>query len=179
MLFPKRRMQYFNKLAQQASTTPQAVPTTTVAPPPNFEASSAWGWLNGSYNSYSLTTLNNLISTLNTALHISSNGQFNFQILHGNSFQVDISASPSADVKNLLTISILIYKTFLNNGNPFEVKPTSKQIQIWGQQIINSPSFMNLSQINPTGALAQKISGNLKNNILNFIRYLDSYNPVS
>lgn len=174
----KKRLLFWSKLAQQTTTTPQAVPATTVAPPPAFQASGIWGWITSSYNSYSVTILNNLVSLLNTSLHYSSNGQYNWQKAYNNAFQIDPSAAPSVDTKNLLNLSLLVYRTFINKGNQFPTKPTPQQIQSWGNLVSNSQAFLNLSQINPTGPLAQKVQGNLKDDILNFIRFLNMYNPV-
>lgn len=188
MLTIKTRLKFFSKIAQQVaapasaststSATPAAAtPAPSIAPPPAFQASGVWGWLNAAYTPTTISTINNLCSTLNIALHYASNGQFNFQILRGQAFQVDPSGAPSVDAKNLLNLSILVYKTFLNAGNEFKTKPTGKQIKTWGDMISNSQSFLNLSQLNPTGIIAQKMPGNLKDNILNYIRYLEIANP--
>jgi len=185
MLSTKKRINLLAKIAQQAATpatsttatTPATAQPATIAPPPQFQASSAYGWLSNAYNSTSISTINNLCSTLNIALHYASNGQFNFQILRDQSFQFDPSSAPSVDAKNLLNISALVYKTFLNSGNAFPTKPTGKQIKTWGDMIGASQAFLNLSQLNPTGIIAQKIQGNLKDNILNYIRYLEAANP--
>lgn len=175
----KNRLQFFTKIAQTTPTTaPQAAPATTVAPPPAFQASGVWGWIPGSYNSTSVNTLNGLVALLNTSLHYSSNGTYNWQELYNDAFQVDPSGAPSIDTKNLLNLSILIYRTFLNSGNQFPAKPTPQQIQGWGSKVVASQAYLNLSQVNPTGPLAQKVQGNLKENILSFIRYFNMYNPV-
>ena len=184
----KARLKFLSKIAQQAapaataststSATPAAAtPVPSIAPPPSFQASAVWGWLNSAYTPTTISTINNLCSTLNMALHYASNGQCNLQILRGQAFQVDPSGMPYVDAKNLLNLSILVYKTFLNAGNAFQAKPTGKQIKTWGDMMSNSQSFLNLSQINPTGIIAQKMSGNLKDNILNYIRYLEIANP--
>ena len=175
------RLKLLSKIAQQttSTTTPQTTTTTaTIAPPPNFQASGMWGWLTNSYNSYTITLINNLISILNTALQYASNGEFNFQILKDQSFQVDISSAPSVDAKNILNLSILLYKTFLNSGNQFPQKVSSQQIKTWIELINNSQALMNLSQLNPTGIIAQKIPGNLKDNIINYLRYISLANPA-
>jgi hypothetical protein len=190
MLSTKNRIKLLSKIAQLGSapqsttnnpTTPQSTPaaSTTISPPPTFIASQIYGWLPGQYNTNSINYINGLISLLNTALHYSSNGQYNFQELRNDNFQIDPSGAPSIDTKNLLNLSILIYKTFLNSGNQFPTKPTPQQIQNWGKLIGSSQAFLNLSQLNPSGPIAQKIPGNMKDNILNYIRYLDMYNSIS
>lgn len=178
-----QRLRIWMKLAQQApaGTTTTPAPATqqaNIPPPPAFQASAAYGWMTRAYNAYTVTTLNNLIATLNVALHYSSNGKYNFLILRNNSFQVDPSAAPSVDTKNLLNLAILIYKTYLNSGNPLPQQATPQQIQTWNQRISTSQALLNLSQLSPTGQIAQRIPGNLRENILNFLRYLSMYNPI-
>jgi len=165
----------WQKLGQ---SVPQSNVATNSTPPPAFQASSAYGWLNSQYNSYTIITLNSLISLLNVALHYSSNGQYNFQILKNNNFQVDPGSAPSLDTKNLILLSMLMFKTFLNNGNNFPDKPNTQQIQSWIAQINNSQALLNLSQVNPTGNIAIKISPNLKEDIINFLRYISMYNSI-
>jgi len=172
----KERLKILTKIAQQA-TTPTA-PTTTMVPPPGFQASSIFGWLGSVYNTQTVSSLNNLCSTLNIALHYVSNGQFNWQVLRGNGFQVDPSGAPNVDAKNLINLSMLTYQTLLNAGNkpPQQVSPS--QIATWVGMLSNSQALMNLSQVNPTGVIAQKIPGNLKDTILTYLKYLTMYNPL-
>lgn len=181
------RLQLLRKLAQQASapqttandtqTTPQTVSTTpTTTPPPAFSASQTWGWLVEVLNPITINALNSLISTLNIALHYASNGKLNWLELHNDGFQVDPSGTPSIDAKNLLNVSILVYRTYINSGNKPPQPFTSAQIKAFNQQIANSQAFLNLAQLNPTGAVAQRIPGGLKDTILNILRYIDSAN---
>jgi hypothetical protein len=193
MLPLKLRLKILNKIAQAvpgapaspasppsptAPTTPDSTTKATVASPPTFQASGAWGWMNNVYNSYSVTTLDKLVSLLHTALHYASDGKHNFQTLKNNSFNVDSSGEKSIDSKNLLNLSSLIYKTYLNAGNQPPAKITPEQITMWNNQVNQSQSFLNLSQLSPTGTLAQKIPGNLKENIQNSLRELSRYNPA-
>jgi len=66
----------------------------------------------------------------------------------------------------------------LNAGNLPPAKITPEQITMWNNQVNQSQSFLNLSQLSPTGTLAQKIPGNLKENIQNSLRELSRYNPA-
>lgn len=172
------------RIAQTAapgnSGLPQAAPTptATLPPPPAVKATDLWGWLTRDYNTQTIGTLNSLVSLLNTALHYSSNGKYNFQILKNDNFQVDPSGVPSIDTKNLIFLASNVYRTFLNSGQEFKAKPTGEQIATWGNGLINSQPLLNLSQVNPTGPLAQKIQGNIKDTILNYVRYLLMYNPI-
>lgn len=184
MLPRKSRLKILAKIAQQTDVPPSTSDTSTpikpgIASPPNFLASSIWGWLNNSYNSYSITLIDRLISILNIALHYASNGQNNFQTLKNKNFQIDSSAAGTVDAKNLINLSMLIFKTLLNNGNQFPQKVTPDQIYHWVQTISNSQPLLNLSQLSPTGAIAQKIPGNFRDNILNLLRTLQMYNPAN
>lgn len=181
------RLQLLRKLSQQASapqtttnntqTTPQTTAITpTTTPPPTFSASQTWGWLVGAFNPTTLNALNSLVSTINIALHYASNGQTNWLELHNDGFQVDPSGTPSIDAKNLLNVSILIYRTYINSGNQPPQPFTSAQIKMFNQQIANSQAFLNLAQLDPTGAVAQRIPGGLKDTILNILRYIDTAN---
>src|SRR6202790_286016 len=115
MLSQKMRFKIFEKLSQQTDQTGTVTTPTqpNIPPPPSFVASNTpgWTWIINIYNSQSVNTINTLIGLINIALHYSSNGQFNMQILRNNSFQVDPSGVPSVDTKYLLNIAVLIYKT--------------------------------------------------------------------
>lgn len=199
MLPLKFRLKILNKLAQAVPGAPGAPaspaspasptspasttnPTSTTAavipPPPAFTASGAWGWMGNVYNSASVGFINSLVSTLNTALHYASQGQHNWQTLKNNSFNVDSSGEKSVDSKNLLNLSRLIYTSYLNGGNQFPQKVTGDQVATWNNAVMQAQSYLNLSQLSPTGAIAQKMPGNLKDNIANTLRQLAQYNPV-
>lgn len=130
------------------------------------------------YNSASIGFINGLVSILNTALHYSSQGKHNWQTLRNNSFNIDPSGEKSVDTKNLLNLSKLVYQSYLNGGNQFPARVTGAQIATWNNAVLQSQSYLNLSQLNPTGAVQQKMPGNLKDNIANILRQLAQYNPV-
>lgn len=161
-----------------APTTPESTTAAQIPPPPNFQVSAAYGWMTNSYNSNTVASIDKLAGILNMALHYASNSKYNLLILRNQSFQVDPSAAPSIDAKNLLNLSVLLYKTYLNSGNQFPQKPTGNQIQEWNSRIEQSQAFLNLSQLSPTGTIAQKMPGNIKDNILNILREIDRYNPA-
>lgn len=161
--------------APNAPTEPTSTTAATIPPPPSFQASGAWGWVRNVYNSNSADQVDDLVDLLNQALHLASNGKFNWQILRNN-FQVDPSAAGGADARNLLNLSKLVHQTYLNGGNIFPQKVTGRQVATWNRGVSESPSFLSLSQLNPTGPIARKI-GNLKDRILNILRELARYNP--
>ncbi|MGI0058914.1 MAG: hypothetical protein ACREBJ_04025 [Nitrosotalea sp.] len=123
--------------------------------------------------------INNLVAILNLALHYATNGQENWQTLRNNSFNVNPSSFTNVDAKNLFNLSKMIYGTYLNHGNRPPTKVSGSQIETWNNSLSQSKAFLNLSQLNPTGTIAQKMPGNLKDNILQQLRLLAQYNPVS
>jgi hypothetical protein len=182
------RFKILTKLAQEAGVTlvktDQLGNITTpsqplIAPPPSFVASAApgWTWIKNVYNSQSVMALDSLVNIANIALHYSSNGQSNFNTLKNDSFKIDSSGVYSVDTKNLLNLSILIYKTFINSGNPPAHKLSSGQIKRFADRISNSQAFLNLYDLNPTGIIAQKIQGTLGEVIINVLNHLETYNP--
>lgn len=164
--------------AQPATTTPTSTTQAVIPPPPAFTASGAWGWMGNVYNSASIGFIDSLVKLLNTALHYSSEGKHNWQTLRNNSFNVDPSGAHSVDTKNLLNLSKLIYQSYLNAGNQFPQKVTGNQIAAWNGAVLQAQSYLNLGQLSPTGAVAQKMPGNIKDNISNTLRQLAQYNPV-
>lgn len=180
----KERLKLLTRIAQTAATSTTGLPQTTptpaasVPPPPGVQASALWPALATAYNSQTVQQINGLVALLNTALHYSSNGQYNFQILKNDNFQVDQSGFPSMDTKNIFLVCSIVYKTFINAGHDFAAKPTGIQIKGWGDSLIASQPYLNLSQLNPTGPLAQKVRGNPKDQILAIIRAIELANPI-
>lgn len=159
--------------APNAPTTPESTQAATIPPPPVFQASGAWGWMGNVYNSNSVGLIDSLADLLNKSLHYASNGKFNWEKLRNN-FNVDASAAGGEDAKNLLNLSKLVHKSYLNSGNAFPQKVTGNQIAVWNAEL---QGVLNSIQLNPTGPVAQKM-GNPKDSILNILRDLARYNPV-
>lgn len=172
----RKRMLKLAQAVNSATTATTSTSNATIAAPPSFQASSIYGWLSSAYNTYTISLINQICTYLNTALHYSSNGQYNFQALKNQNFQVDISSTNSTDSKNLLLVSMLFFKTFLNSGNKPLQPFTSQQIDDFNKLITSSPAFLNIAQLNPTSGAAQKIQGNLHDIILNLLKILISYN---
>jgi hypothetical protein len=172
------------RVAQAATGTPTA-PTTTPAaaatppPPPAFQASSVYPGIRKGFSSASVSLIDQLCSLLNMAVHYASNGKDNFQVFRNNNFNFDTSGAASVDQKNLMILSQMVYRTLLNSGNAFVQPLTGQQIQDMVGRMINSSALSSLSQINPTGTIAQKVPGNLKTNIATYLQYLISANPVT
>ena len=183
----KSRIKLLQRIAQavesntnQPSTTNTGT-TTAVPPPPAFNpASGPWAWTVKYYNPTTISYLTNVLNIISTSLHYASNGQYNLVRNQNNLGSLDPSGMPSVDAKNLLLLSQLFYRTFIDNGVPFTQPPTPQQINTWCDNIINSQPLLNLSQINPTGPAAQRLqlSDSLKQIIINNLNYIKSYNPT-
>ena len=198
MLPLKLRLKLLNKLAQAvpgapaspaspsspaspASTTSPTSTTdqATVQPPPSFNvASGAWAWITGVYNPATIRYLTIIFSMLNNAMQYSTNGKFNLAKDQNNVANLDPSGVGSTDGKNIILLTQSFYKTFINSGNTF--KPTAAQINGWATTIGNSQPLLNLSQLSPTGPLAQqmKLSDSFRQTLLNNLDYIKQNNPV-
>ena len=175
----KLRIKLLEKIAQ--ATTPTTVPTdqtantAVVAAAPSFQASSMYPGILKGFNLPSINIINNIVSTLNTALHIATAGKINFQILKNNNFSTDPSSFQSSDQKNIFLLSKMVFQKLLNSGNQFENKLIPKQIQDIVGSIISSQPLLSLSSINPVSQLAQKV-GNLKQIIIDQLTLLKNNN---
>lgn len=173
------------KIAQTSQTnqatlpTDQTAATTTVPPPPSFIASSIYPGIRYGFNPQSVQIINRLVSLLNNSVHYASSGAVNFQVFRNDNFNFDASQAPSVDQRNLMNLSKRVYHTFLNNGNPFSQQLTPAQVTDMADKVLTAPEYNNLSQLNPTGALATKIQGNLKTLIYDTLTYLKLANPIT
>lgn len=166
------------------STSPTASPTKTISAPPAFSPiSGPWAFISKSYNAPTVQYLAYLLGILNTTIHYATEGEFNLQKNQNNLAQIDASGLPSPDAKNVVLLAKLFYRWFINNGKPFEQKPTSAQINQWADIISHSQPLMNLSQMGQTGQLAQqlntnyKLDGSFRQNMMNYLGYIKTYNP--
>lgn len=174
------RLKILERIAQQTTNNSgvSAIPATT-PPPPAFQASSIYPGIRSGFNAASVVIIDQLCSLLNLALQYSSNGSANFQIFRNNSFNFDGSGAFNVDQKNLMLFSQLVYRTLLNSGNNFQQPLTTSAAQDMLRKLSTSPILSALSQINPTGVIAQKVPGNLKTNILSYLQYLSLANPIA
>jgi hypothetical protein len=186
----KQRRDILQRIAQQATNadpapptanTPPATPAATTTPVPSFNpVSGPWAWLAARYNPNTVRTISYLLGMIHTAMHYATNGQFNLLKNQNNLGNVDPSAASSTDGKNLILLAQLFYRTLLNHGQEPQQPPTATQIEQWATQIGQSRPLLNLSQLNPTGPAAQKMNldGSLRQNLINYLGYLRTYNPV-
>lgn len=160
--------------ANTETTTANAPTNTTVPPDPSPLASSLYPTIRVGFDPARVVIIENLIRTLSLATNIATNGKYNLQNLKNQNFQFDPSGLTTPDQKNLTVFFLKVYKTLLNAGQPFTAVVSADQLQKSVLYLLQSPELANLSQINPTGQIAQKsqISGSFKDAIRELIARL-------
>lgn len=179
----KTRRKLLDKIAQTTSPVPtdQVAAQTTAAavlPPPAFQASAIYPGVRSGFNAMSIPIIDQLAGILNVALHYSTSGKINWQTLRNNNFEVDTSGLPSPDQKNLANLSKKVYHLLLNGGTNFQQSLTADQVAQIANQLASSQEVSNLSSVNPSGPIAQKIPGNLKTTIVTILTNLKAANPA-
>lgn len=164
----KIRQKILQKISQTAAS-----PAAIEALPP-FEASAAFPNIMKLFAGF--TYINQLINQLHIALHYDTGGKVNFKTMKDAQFNINADQYPSPDQKNLINLSKKIYQNLLNiNAN----KLSKDQIDSIINNLIISPEVNNLSSINPAGPIGQKISGNLKTNIIEFLKRIANAGPAT
>ena len=181
------RLKILRKLAQTVPSEPTtdtatSNPTTNAAPPPNPSpsASSLYPTLRVGFDPARVSIIEGLVRMLSSAINISTNGKYNFQTLKNQNFQFNPSSFTSPDQKNLMVFFLKVYKTLLNGGQPFTQAVTAAQVAQMVPYLLQSPELANLSEINPTGQIAQKspMTGNFKDNIRSLVARLQPTVPT-
>lgn len=184
----KLRLKLLTKLAQTVvsqpatsnTVTPNATTNAAVPPDPSPLASSLYPTIRVGFDSARVSIIETLVKMLSSAINIATNGKYNFQNLRNQNFQFDPSSLSSPDQKNLLVFFLKVYKTLLNGGQPFTAALTADQVKQMVPFLLQSPELANLSQINPTGQIAQKsnLSGSFKDNIRDLVARLQPTVPT-
>lgn len=180
----KVRFKILQKIAQTAGATTTDVPATSnnvqVAPDPSPLASSLYPTIRTGFDAGRVTIIDTLVRMLSNAVNIATSGAYNLQNLRNQNFQFDSSGFDSTDQKNLMVFFSKVYKTLLNSGQPFTTAVTAAQLQQMIPFLLQSPELANMSQLNPTGQVAQKatIPGNFKDNIRDLIARLQPTVPT-
>ena len=172
------RLKILERIAQAAPAAPTTVVTPAITPPPAFQASAVYPGVRKGFSSASVLLIDQLVNLLNMALHYSSGGKVNFQVFRNNNFNFDSSMAASVDQKNLMIFSQMLYHLLLNSGNPFSNILNGQEVRDMVSKLASSNALSALSQMNPTGTIAQKLPGNLKTNITAYLQYLSSSNPA-
>ncbi len=190
----KLRLKILNKLAQtvpgapaspasptapSSPTTPESTTEKVLPPPPSFTAASGpWAWMTNAYNPATVGYLSTIFGLIHTLMHYTTDGKHNLARDQNNVASLDPSGQPSVDGKNTILLAQLMYKTFLNSGQPF--KPTAAQIHNWADVVGSSQPLLNLSQLNPTGPATRqlRLADSFRQTVINTLGYIKQYNPV-
>lgn len=191
MSLAKTRLRILQRMAQaQGDTanpqpdTPGTIPATSnniiVPPDPSPPASQLYPLRNG-FDSARVGVLDSLVKQLSVASNVATNGKYNLQSLKNQNFEFDPSEFGSMDQKNLLVLFYKVFQTLLNRGQAFTQPVSAAQLTTWINYLSGSPELAALSQINPSGQVAQKspISGNFRNIITEQLARLRPTTPTT
>lgn len=153
------RIRILNKIAQ---TEPAAKP---VPPAPSITASQAYPSIRSGFDAAKVAIIDSLVGKLNVAIHTVTGGTYNLQILKNKNFIFDPSSFQSPDQKNLANFFVKVYQKLLNSGNAFAHPLTDQELAPIIDSLLQAPELKNLSQVNPTGQVAQKVSSNIQQDI--------------
>lgn len=155
-------------------------PTTTVPADPSPPASQLYPTVRNGYDSTRVNIIDSLVRQLSSATNVATQGKYNLQQLRNSNFQFDPSQFASPDQKNIMLLFLKVYKTLLNNGQNFTQPVSAQQLNGYVSLILQSPELANLSQVNPTGQIAQKapIPGNFKDTIRELVARLQPTVPT-
>jgi len=185
----KVRLKMLQKIAQAQGAQPNPggdqtnVPATSnntsVPSDPSPPASQLYPIRNG-FDAARVVILDGLVKQLSVAANVATGGKYNLQNLKNENFQFDPSEFASPDQKNLMVFFQKVFFTLLNRGQNFNQPVNAAQLNSWVSYLLQSPELANLSQINPTGQIAQKapVSGNFKDTIREMLARLQPTVPT-
>lgn len=163
MSLHKTRLKILEKIAQTQTKS-------VAGSPPKFVASDIYPSIMTAFQSKNVPLINALADLLNTVMYYTSNGQVNMMQLRNNNFNLGTDQVISADLKNLMEFSKILYnQVFTNLGVDFKSPLSSQQISDKITVLKNSSYLNNLSNANLTGQVATKVSGNPKELIKNYL----------
>lgn len=163
-----------------APTVPGTPQNTTVPVDPSPPASQLYPTLRVGFDANRVGIIDALVKQLSSATNVATDGKYNLQQLRNNNFQFDPSQFSSPDQKNIMNLFNKVYKTLLNSGQTFNQAVSAQQLSNYVAIILQSPELANLSQVNPTGQIAQKqpIPGNFKDTIRELVARLQPTVPT-
>lgn len=180
----KIRKKILNKFAQ---AMPLDTPSekfvnknTNLGTPPSFTASDKYPALRTAFNSNAISIINNLSSYLNQALFYASDGNYTMSKLFSINFNFSPTMIPNVnrDLKFLVLFAKEVYNTIYNAGNKYIDLLKKEEYVNKINNLLQSQNLNNLSQTNPTGQLSIKMGGNIKTDIINFLRLLLNIAPT-
>lgn len=170
----KLRFKILKKIAQASPPanlpTEEVTKTKTVSgSPQSFIATDYYPTITMGFGSNNANIINYLTYILNNGLYYTSDGQVSLKLMHSNNFSVGTTSVPSEDLKNLMNFVKQVYSELFNRGTEFKQKLTSEEINERISRLKSSNFLNNLSSTNPMGQLSNKIGGNIKTLINNYL----------
>lgn len=142
----KERLKILERMAQAVGTTmPPASPTTSTLFP-----SITIGW-----DSSRVPYVNRIVSLLDAAAGIGTNGKYTFKSLWDQKFPAGAASEFTSPVKDLLQLFNKVFAQFLNNGIAFQKALNTNEVRQRVSYILNAPELIKLEQVNPTGPLGK------------------------
>lgn len=196
MSLAKIRLKMLHRIAQTTPGAPSspASPTSPNSPTipgvsttqtqipadPSPPASQLYPSLRNGYDSQRVGIIDTLVRQLSSATNTATSGQYNLQQLRNNNFQYDPSQFSSPDQKNIVGFFYKVFRTLLNSGQTFNQPVSAQQLNNYTITLLQSPELSNLSDVNPTGQIAQKapIKGNFKDSIRELVARLQPTVPT-
>jgi hypothetical protein len=185
MSLTKTRLKILKRIAQAAgapSAPANPMPATSnniaVPPDPSPSASSLYPYLRAGFDANRITIVDQLCHILSTAANMATSGKYNLQNLRNKNFQFDPSEFADPNQKNLMVFFLKVFRTLLNSGEPFVAPVSAEQLKQMIPTLLQSQELSNLSQMSPTGQIAQKFPGNFKDNIRDLIARLQPTVPT-
>ena len=179
----KIRQQLLIKLSQPSLTMPTEKlvnETPTVGTPSNFSASNLYPSLRKAFSSEAINVIDELSNYISKALFYASNGMYSLNKLYSINFNFSTTAIPpvNKDLRNLLLFSKELYTQIYNNGNQYTNKLKKDSFLSKIEILLQSQNLNNLSQTNLSGQLSIKMGGDVKVDIISYLRLLINIAPV-
>lgn len=182
MTSSKIRQKLLIKISQPSLTMPteKAVSETlNIGVPTSFAASDRYPTLRKAFDSNAINVINDLSTYINSALFYASGGTYSLSKLYTINFNFSTTDIPpvNKDLKNLLLFSKELYVQIYNSGNQYINKLSEDEFNFKINTLLRSQNLNNLSQTNPSGPLSIKMGGDVKVDIISYLRLLLNIAP--
>lgn len=168
----KFRKRLLEKLSQEDPNTIETPVSSVAGSPPSFQIQSLFPSIYTGFGQTITNQINVLANYLNTVLFYVSNNKYDMVKIFNNSASVDTSSIADQDLKKLVDFSKLVFKYLFNSRTPFKQQLTAQEIDDRIDILNSSSQLTSLSSTNPSGQLATKTQGNIKTNIISYLRHI-------
>ena len=182
MTSSKIRQKLLIKISQPSLTMPTekvVSETPNIGTPASFVASDRYPTLRKGFAPDAISVINNLSNYINSALFYASGGNYSLSKLYYINFNFSTTDIPpvNKDLKNLLLFSKELYTQIYNSGNQYIDKLSEEEFTFKVNILLGSQNLNNLSQTNPSGPLSIKMGGDVKVDIISYLRLLLNIAP--